>query len=82
MVTSDKTDVNFLSIYRFPNLDAYKSTLKLAKLEAEHALHFKLVNTCFKPNKLQLLGVLAHLNISNQGSHETAKTQKSSDEQR
>ena len=67
MVTNEQSDVNFLSIYRFPTLDAYKTTIKLAKIEAERALHFKLVNTSFKPNKLQILGVLTHLNLTMQG---------------
>ena len=31
MVTHEQTDVNFLSIYRFPTLDAYKSVIKMAK---------------------------------------------------
>ena len=61
MVTSDRSDVNILSIYRFPTLDAYKATIKLAKADAERIFSLKLVNTCFKPNKLQLLGVLSHL---------------------
>lgn len=61
VVTAERTDVNFLSIYRFPSLDIYKRTIKRAKVEAERALHLKLVHSCFKPNKLQLLGVLAHL---------------------
>ena len=52
MVTNEQSDVNFLSFYRFPNLDTYKSTIKLAKIEAERLLNLKLVNTCFKPNKL------------------------------
>ena len=52
MVTPEQTDVSFISIYRFPSLDAYKTMIKLAKQETERALHFKLVNTCFKPNKL------------------------------
>jgi len=68
MVTNEHSDVNFLSIYRFPTLDAYKNTIKLAKYEAERALHLKLVNTSFKPNKLQLLGVLAHLNLTQAGA--------------
>ena len=61
MVTNSKSDINLLSIYRFPTLDAYKTVIKLAKAEAERTFNLKLVNTCFKPNKLQLLGVLNHL---------------------
>ena len=61
MVTHDLTDVSFLSIYRFPTLDSYKVAIKLAKVEAERVFNLKLLNTCFKPNKLQLLGVLNHL---------------------
>lgn len=64
IVTNEQTDVNFLSIYRFPSLDAYKNVIKQAKQESEHHLRLKLVNTCYKPNKLQLLGVLAHLNLT------------------
>ena len=52
LVTAEQTDVNFISIYRFPSLDAYKNMIRLAKQETERALNFKLVNTCFKPNKL------------------------------
>lgn len=37
MVTNEQTDVNLLSIYRFPSLDAYKSVIKLAKEETEKA---------------------------------------------
>jgi len=64
IVTQDQTDVNFLSIYKFPSLDDYKKTIRLAKQQAERAFHFRLVYSCFKPNKLQLLGVLAHLQLS------------------
>ena len=68
-MTFDHTDVTFLSIYRFPSLDAYKAMIKLAKLESERVFHLKMVNTSFKPNKLQLLGVLAHMQLSGaQGS--------------
>ena len=61
IVTPDQTDVNFLSVYRFPSLETYKRIIKRAKQEAERTLHLKLVNSSFKPNQLQLLGVLSHL---------------------
>ena len=77
-MTQDQSDVNFLSIYRFPSLDSYKTVLKLAKHEAERAFRLKLVNTSFKPNKLQLLGVLAHLNLTGAqgilGGHDSVTT--------
>ena len=52
MITNEQTDVNFLSIYRFPSLDTYRSIIKAAKLESEKHLRLKLVNTSYKPNKL------------------------------
>lgn len=64
VVTQEKTDVNYLSVYRFPSLDTYKRVIKRAKVETERALHLKLVHSCFKPNKLQLLGVLSHLQLA------------------
>ena len=62
-MTFDHTDVTYLSIYRFPSIDAYKNMIKLAKQESERILHLKLVNTSFEPNKLQILGVLAHMQL-------------------
>ena len=80
MVTNEHTDVNYLSIYRFPSLDAYKSVIKVAKQESEHHLRVKLVNTVYKPNKLQLLGVLAHQNLSGvSGSSSAPRRNPSSD---
>ena len=52
VVTQEKSDVNYLSVYRFPSLETYKRVIKRAKLEAERALHLRLVHSCFKPNKL------------------------------
>ena len=51
-MTQEQTDVNFLSIYRFPSLEVYKKTIRRAKQEAERALHMKYVSLSFKPNKL------------------------------